>query len=101
MYQFKKKLYTRNAIVYKEGSLSGKVYIVSSGEFQENCRILINDGLNDSDCLPLLTEREKKINMLQANFRKKPLLTTNFIRNIAVLTLFTINRYECHQKGSY
>ena len=56
---------------YKEGDPSMKVYIVTSGEFQESCKVSIDQGLNDEDCLPLLSEETRRINSFKANFLPK------------------------------
>ena len=58
-YQLVQKSYIRNAIIYKEGDLPKRVYIVKNGEFQETCKISIGEILaEESSFLPKLKTRK-------------------------------------------
>jgi hypothetical protein len=75
-YFFVLKVYSRNTIVHEEGNPSDKVYIVKKGEFQESCKIALNNGVNDEDCLPILSEEKKKFSTFRYNFISKKLIGT-------------------------
>jgi len=73
-YFFVPKVYSRNNIVHEEGNPSDKVYIVRKGRFQESCKIALNDGVNDEDCLPILSEEKRKFCTFRYNFVSKKLI---------------------------
>lgn len=70
-YFFVPRTYVRGSIVYNEGEPSGKVYIIRSGDFEENCKVSLNNGIDDEDCLPILSEEKKKFCTFRANFTAK------------------------------
>ena len=93
-YDFINKSYIRNSYVYKNGDPSGKVYIVINGEFQETCKISIDQGLNDEDCLLLLPEEKKRVSEFRANFSiKKPSYIPTRDRNVDVFHKFNIDSF--------
>lgn len=89
------KKFARNGVVYEEGNPSGKVYIVRKGEFQESCKVALNDGIHDEDCLPILSEEKKKFCTFRHNFISKKIISCPiYIRNADVmLNFYSIDSY--------
>ena len=101
-YDLIKKIYSYNSVLYREGEPSGKVYIVMSGNYQESCRVSINSGLDDEDCLPLLSKKTLKFNMYRANFAKKiPSYCPQFVRNIDVYPIIIIDTIVFFRRNTW
>ena len=66
-YHFKSISVIRNEIIYKQNDESDKVYFVKNGEFEESCKIPLNDSINDEDCRLFVTETEKRLRKFRTN----------------------------------
>lgn len=88
MYHFKKKDYIRNAIIYKEGDPPSKAYVVRRGEFQESCKVSLNEEITDEESLPLIPKEKKKKRIIKRSEIpiKKYMCTPSYMRIVDVLS---------------
>lgn len=91
----KPQRYIRNAIVFRQGDPSGKVYIVREGEFQESAGIRLNENLDDAGCESFLSEKTQKLSDYRAStLARRVMHRSPYMRNVDVLFIGVVDSTE-------
>ena len=72
-----------------------KIYIVKSGEFQESCKIPLNDMNYEDDCVSLLSDEKEQLNEFRSKLIvKKVMYSSPYMRVIDVILHLYLDTFE-------